>query len=156
MDESAEVLNNLPEGYFYEMGGQYKEMQETFSTMFFALILAVILVAILGFAVLAGPYIENAEGTTPTDLGEAQNRREAFSTKQTVEVAKVYIVDFIIGMKQIFLQMPVYKHAIIAAHLGKKWLFKEISWNDWEKDKLPEKSRILKRDRGNFAIDKSY
>jgi Holliday junction resolvase len=48
------------------------------------------------------------------------------------------------------------KHAIIAAHLGKKWLFKEISWDDWEKDKLPEKSRILKRDRGNFAIEKSY
>jgi Holliday junction resolvase len=48
------------------------------------------------------------------------------------------------------------KHAIIAAHLGKKWLFKEVSWEDWEKDKLPEKSRILKRDRGNFFIEKSY
>ncbi len=48
------------------------------------------------------------------------------------------------------------KHAIIAAHLGKKWLFKEISWDDWERDKLPEKSRIVKRDRGNFAIEKSY
>ncbi len=49
-----------------------------------------------------------------------------------------------------------YKHAIVAAHLGKKWLFKEISWNDWEKDKIPEKVRILKRDRGNLNIDKSY
>jgi Holliday junction resolvase len=48
------------------------------------------------------------------------------------------------------------KHAIIAAHLGKKWLFKEISWEEWEKDKLPDKLRILKRDRGNFAIEKSY
>jgi Holliday junction resolvase len=49
-----------------------------------------------------------------------------------------------------------HKHAVIAAHLGKKWLFKEISWADWEKDKLPEKVRILKRDRGNFNIKKSY
>jgi Holliday junction resolvase len=49
-----------------------------------------------------------------------------------------------------------YKHAIVAAHLGKKWLFKEISWNEWQKDKIPEKVRILKRDRGNFNIDKSY
>jgi Holliday junction resolvase len=48
------------------------------------------------------------------------------------------------------------KHAVIAAHLGKKWLFKEISWADWEKDKLPNKLRILKRDRGNFNVEKSY
>ena len=49
-----------------------------------------------------------------------------------------------------------YKHAIVAAHLGKKWLFKEISWDEWQKDKLPEKVRILKRDRGNLNIEKSY
>jgi len=45
-----------------------------------------------------------------------------------------------------------FKHAVIAAHLGKKWVFKEMSWNDWEKDRLPEKARILKRDRGNFNL----
>ena len=48
------------------------------------------------------------------------------------------------------------KHAVVAAHLGKKWTFKEINWADWEKNKLPDKVRILKRDRGNFAIEKSY
>lgn len=47
-----------------------------------------------------------------------------------------------------------YKHAILAAHLGKKWLFKEIDWKDWEKTKLPEKVRILKRDRGNFNLER--
>lgn len=46
------------------------------------------------------------------------------------------------------------KHAIVAAHLGKKWLFKEIDWNDWKKGKLPDKARILKRDRGNFDLEK--
>jgi Holliday junction resolvase len=45
-----------------------------------------------------------------------------------------------------------YKHAVLAAHLGKKWLFKEMSWQDWEKGKLSEKARILKRDRGNFDL----
>ncbi len=44
------------------------------------------------------------------------------------------------------------KHAVVAAHLGKKWLFKEISWSDWEKDKIPDKVRILKRDRGNLSL----
>jgi Holliday junction resolvase len=45
-----------------------------------------------------------------------------------------------------------YKHAVLAAHLGKRWIFKEIGWKDWEKNRLPEKARILKRDRGNFDL----
>ena len=49
-----------------------------------------------------------------------------------------------------------YKHAVIAAHLGKKWLFKEIKWAAWQKNKLPDKVRILKRDRGNLNLEKSY
>jgi Holliday junction resolvase len=47
-----------------------------------------------------------------------------------------------------------HKHAVLAAHLGKKWVFKEIKWKDYEKDKLPEKERILKRDRGNINLPK--
>ena len=46
-----------------------------------------------------------------------------------------------------------HKHAILAAHLGKKWIFKEIDWKEWEKGRLPEKARILKRDRGNFDTE---
>ncbi|MGB9676441.1 MAG: hypothetical protein ACPL0C_04565 [Candidatus Bathyarchaeales archaeon] len=47
-----------------------------------------------------------------------------------------------------------FKHAVLAAHLGKKWVFKEVDWKDWEKEKIPEKVRILKRDRGNFNLEK--
>ncbi len=47
-----------------------------------------------------------------------------------------------------------HRHAMLAAHLGKRWIFKEIDWKDWEKNKLPEKARILKRDRGNFDVEK--
>lgn len=47
-----------------------------------------------------------------------------------------------------------FKHAVLAAHLGKKWIFKQIKWEDWEKNKLPEKERIIKRDRGNFDLKK--
>lgn len=46
-----------------------------------------------------------------------------------------------------------HKHAVVAAHLGKKWLFKEISWAEWEKNKLPETVRLLKRDRGNLTLE---
>jgi Holliday junction resolvase len=45
-----------------------------------------------------------------------------------------------------------HRHALLAAHLGKRWIFKEVDWHDWEKDRLPEKARILKRDRGNFNM----
>ncbi len=48
------------------------------------------------------------------------------------------------------------KHAVVAAHLGKKWTFREVAWADWEKDRLPDKVRILKRDRGNLNLEKSY
>jgi hypothetical protein len=44
---------------------------------------------------------------------------------------------------------------VVAAHLGKKWTFREIGWVDWEKGKLPDKVRILKRDRGNLNIEKA-
>jgi len=46
------------------------------------------------------------------------------------------------------------KHAVLAAHLGKKWIFKKIKWEDWERNRLPEKARILKRDRGNLDFTK--
>jgi len=46
------------------------------------------------------------------------------------------------------------KHAVLAAHMGKKWIFKEIRWEKWEKEELPNKERILKRDKGNFSLKK--
>jgi Holliday junction resolvase len=47
-----------------------------------------------------------------------------------------------------------FKHAVLAAHIGKRWIFKEVDWKEWEKGKIPEKARILKRDRGNLVLDK--
>ena len=46
------------------------------------------------------------------------------------------------------------KYAILAAHLKKKWLFKRVSWKDWENDKILENMRITRSNRGNFKIDK--
>jgi len=46
------------------------------------------------------------------------------------------------------------KHAVLAAHMGKRWIFKEISWEKWDKGKLPNNERILKRDKGNFSLEK--
>ena len=44
------------------------------------------------------------------------------------------------------------KHAVLAAHFGRRWIFREISWKDWENGKLAECERVLKRDKGNFDL----
>jgi Holliday junction resolvase len=75
---------------------------------------------------------------------EVKNARYyAYFPKQQIE--KLFrFLDQLIPMQN------DHKHAVLAAHLGKRWIFKEISWRDYDKNKLPEKARILKRDRGNF------
>jgi Holliday junction resolvase len=67
----------------------------------------------------------------------------AYFPKQQVDKLFRFLNELIPADKE-------YKHAVVAAHLGKKWIFKEINWADWERNRLPEKIRILKRDRGNF------
>jgi ubiquinone/menaquinone biosynthesis C-methylase UbiE len=37
--------------------------------------------------------------------------------------------------------------------LGKRWIFKELRWEDWENGVLPEQERIVKRDKGNFDLE---
>ena len=64
-------------------------------------------------------------------------------------------IEKLFGFLDQFIPIPrQYKHAVLAAHLGKRWRFREIDWNDWEKDRLPEQARILKRDKGNFDLKK--
>lgn len=69
----------------------------------------------------------------------------AYFPKQQVEKLFRFLEELIPLDKQ-------FKHAIVAAHLGKKWIFKELKWEDWENKNLHEKVRILKRDKGNFKI----
>lgn len=70
----------------------------------------------------------------------------AYFPKQQVEKLFRFLEELIPLDKQ-------YKHAVVAAHLGKKWVFKEMNWKDWENGRLPEKVRVLKRDKGNFKIE---
>ena len=47
-----------------------------------------------------------------------------------------------------------YKHPILAAHLGKRWIFREVDWQLWKEGKLLEQERIVKRDIGNFKLNR--
>lgn len=58
---------------------------------------------------------------------EVKNARYyAYFPKQQIEKLFRFLHEFIPMEKQ-------YKHAVLGAHLGKRWVFKEISWKDWEK-----------------------
>jgi Holliday junction resolvase len=46
-----------------------------------------------------------------------------------------------------------HKHPVLAAHLGKRWIFREMDWQSWKEGKLLEQERIVKRDIGNFKLD---
>jgi Holliday junction resolvase len=72
----------------------------------------------------------------------------AYFPKQQIDKLFRFLNELIPAEKE-------HKHAVVAAHLGKRWIFKEINWVDWEKDRLPEKVRILKRDRGNLTFKKT-
>ncbi|MBC8313271.1 MAG: efflux RND transporter permease subunit [Candidatus Cloacimonetes bacterium] len=43
----ADIQNNLPSGYFIEFGGSYQDMQEGFKTLFYALLLAALIVYVI-------------------------------------------------------------------------------------------------------------
>ncbi len=71
----------------------------------------------------------------------------AYFSKEQIEKLFSFLDQLIPHSRQ-------YKHAVLAAHLGRHWIFREMSWEDWEKGRLTERERILKRDKGNFNLKK--
>ena len=69
----------------------------------------------------------------------------AYFPKQQIQKLFEFLNQFIPAEEQ-------YKHPILAAHMGKRWIFHEVDWQLWKEGKLPEQARILKRDIGNFKL----
>lgn len=70
----------------------------------------------------------------------------AYFPKQQVQKLFEYLHQFV----------PIeedYKHPILAAHMGKRWIFREINWQLWKEGRLPNQERIVKRDKGNFKME---
>jgi hypothetical protein len=78
----------------------------------FIAVLTGVLAVVLGFAVLAGPYI-GIEDSYPEY--ETENITMSLDTQLSVGMAKRYIAEFVTEIERIFSQMPVYNWAIIAA-----------------------------------------
>jgi Holliday junction resolvase len=112
-----------------------------------------------GYQAVRIPVSNPSLNPLPDVMARKVNHAYAFEVKNATYYAyfpKVQIDKLFRFLNELVPVEKEFKHAIVAAHLGKKWTFKEIDWADWEKNKLPEKVRILKRDRGNFNMEKSY
>lgn len=84
--------------------------QKIFITM-----IAVVLAVIIGFVVLTGPYIEKEDGSKSYHEYESEGMDAFLSVSESIAKMKKFAVDFIVEMKRIFLRMPIYNKAIIAA-----------------------------------------
>ena len=80
----------------------------------FITMLAALLAAVIGFAVLARPYIQENPGTIPTDLQNAQNNAGTLNPGQTIQVVKEYATTLFTQIRHISSQMTTFKPAVIA------------------------------------------
>jgi Holliday junction resolvase len=69
----------------------------------------------------------------------------AYFPRQQIQKLFEFLHEFVPVERQ-------YKHPILAAHLGKRWIFREVNWQLWKEGKLLEQERIVKRDIGNFKL----
>jgi Holliday junction resolvase len=111
-----------------------------------------------GYNAVRVPVSNPSLNPLPDIMARRGDHAYAFEVKNATYYAyfpKVQIDKLFRFLNELVPTDKEHKHAIVAAHLGKKWTFREINWADWEKGKLPDKVRILKRDRGNFGIEKT-
>jgi len=65
-------------------------------------------------------------------------------------------IDKLFAFLDQFIPIPLqYKHAVLSARFNRRWIFRELEWTDWQRATIPEKVRIMKRDRGNFDLERS-
>jgi hypothetical protein len=80
----------------------------------FIAILAAALAAAFGFAILAGPYINNSQAENPANQDEISAQTTAISVDESIERLKAYALDVGEKIKQASSLMPLQRWAIIA------------------------------------------
>jgi hypothetical protein len=85
-----------------------------FERLFIAIILAA-LATVLGFVVLAGPYIDSDVAVDTASQGLILNPDSDMSVRESIETMKAYVISFSDIVKQASSQMPAYRWVIVAA-----------------------------------------
>jgi len=108
-----------------------------------------------GYEAVRVPVSNPSLNPLPDIIARHENQVYAFEVKNAGYYAYFprQQVDKLFRFLDLLIPLPNQsKHAVLAAHMGKKWIFKEMSWSDWENGKLPEQARILKRDKSDFNL----
>jgi len=110
-----------------------------------------------GYKAVRVPVSNPSRNPLPDIIARHGQHIYAFEVKKASDYAyfpKKQIEKLFCFLDQLIPLDRQYKHAILAANFGRKWIFHEMNWEDWEKGTLIEQERILKRDRGNFDLKK--
>jgi len=91
--------------------------------------LAALLAAVIGFVLLAGPYLAENPGTIPTTLQNAQNTAGALSTGRTIEIIKEYAAVLFAEARHISSQMTTFTLAVIAGIVAAALIMGFFFWN---------------------------
>ena len=104
-----------------------------------------------GFSAVRVPVSNPSMSPLPDVIGHRNSHVYAFEVKNARKYA-YYPKDQIEKLFRFledFIPIPrPFKHAVLAAHLGKKWIFRQVPWKT--RDKLADKERVMKGDRGNW------
>jgi len=106
-----------------------------------------------GFYAVRVPVSNPSLNPLPDIIARRGNHVYAFEVKNAgyyVYFPKQQIQKLFEFLSQFVPVEEQHKHPVLAAHMGKRWVFREIDWQAWKDEKLPEYERIVKRDIGNF------
>jgi len=106
-----------------------------------------------GYYAVRVPVSNPSRNPLPDVIARRNEHVYAFEVKNAKYYAyfpKDQIAKLFEFLERFFPTSKEFKHAVLAAHLGKKWIFKELPWHFWENNALPEHERIVKREEGNF------
>jgi len=108
-----------------------------------------------GYKAVRVPVSNPSRNPLPDVIARRDEHVYAFEVKTTSYYAyfpKKQIEKLFSFLDQFIPIPPQCKHAVLAAHFGRRWIFREMNWEDWEIGKITERERILKRDKGNFDL----
>jgi len=108
-----------------------------------------------GYYAVRVPVSNPSKNPLPDVIARRDKHVYAFEVKNARYYAyfpKDQMIKLFEFLERFFPVPREFKHAVLAAHLGKKWIFKELPWQVWENNTLPEHERIIKREEGNFQL----
>lgn len=108
-----------------------------------------------GYKAVRVPVSNPSRNPLPDVIARRGQHIYAFEVKKASHYAyfpKKQIEKLFCFLDQLIPITPLYKHAILAAHFGRTWIFHEIRWNEWQEGELPKQMCITKKNKGNFRL----